>query len=125
MKRGDRILIALAVLVTPAAPLAAQDAQAGATTFKRCSICHSIDPAKGPKIGPQLSGLIGRKAGSSAGFTYSPAMTKGGFAWTRDKLDAFLKAPQGVVPGNRMAFGGIADPKQRADLIAYLATLSK
>lgn len=108
-----------------ATPAPAQDASAGATIFKRCAICHSVDPAKGPKIGPPLNAVVGRKAGTAAGFAYSPAMAKSGIVWTADKLDAFIARPSRLVPGNRMAFAGIPDAKQRADLIAYLKSLAK
>lgn len=114
--------IAMMATVTPAA---AQDATAGAVVFKRCAICHSPDPSKGPKIGPALNNIVGRKAGKAAAFSYSPALAKSSIVWTTDKLDAFIERPSKVVPGNRMAFGGIADAKQRADLIAFLKTLRK
>ncbi len=122
-----RTLHFLSILLgaSSAAPVLAQDASAGATIFKRCAICHSVDPAKGPKIGPALNGVVGRKAGTAAGFAYSPAMAKSGIVWTAAKLDAFITRPSGLVPGNRMAFGGIPDTQQRADLIAYLKTLTK
>jgi len=121
--RNWAFLTALAVMF--AAPATAQDTSAGALVFKRCAICHSVDANKGPKIGPSLGGIVKRKAGTAPGFTYSPAMTKSGVTWTADKLDAFITRPSALIPGNRMAFGGIPDAKQRADLIAYLNSLSK
>lgn len=118
------MLFGIAVLAT-ATPAAAQDANSGAVVFKRCAICHSSEPNKGPKIGPALNNIVGRKAGKAAGFAFSPALAKSGIVWTTDKLDAFIERPSKVVPGNRMAFGGIADAKQRADLVAFLKTLRK
>lgn len=112
-------------LVGWAAPAAAQDATAGAQAFKQCAICHSVSPGKGAAIGPNLGHVVGRKAGSMAGFRYSPRMAAAGFTWDAARLDAFLARPQAVVPGNRMAFGGVADAKRRADIIAYLKTLGK
>ena len=111
--------------IMAASPVAAQDASAGAIIFKRCSICHSVDPGKGPKIGPPLNGIVGRRAGTAPGFAYSPAMKNSDIRWTAGKLDAFMARPSAVVAGNRMAFGGIPDAGQRADLKAYLASLPK
>jgi cytochrome c len=74
-------------------------------------------------MGPNLFGVVGRKAGTYPGFSYSSAMKTSGIVWTRAKLDAFLAATQKVVPGNAMPIVGIADPGQRADIVAYLATL--
>jgi cytochrome c len=66
---------------------------------------------------------MGRKAGSVPGFSYSSAMKKSGIVWTPARLDTYLAAPQQVVPGNSMPFAGIANASQRADVVAYLATL--
>ena len=100
---------------------ASGDAAQGAVVFKRCAICHSIEPGKKSAVGPNLAGVVGRKAGSTA-FTYSPAMKSAGFAWTPEKLDQFLQRPSAVVKGTKMAFGGLPNAKDRADLIAYLKT---
>lgn len=124
-KRPSKLMLLAIVGMTAAAPARAQDAASGALVFKRCAICHSTDPAKGPKIGPALNAVVNRKAGTVTGFTYSSALAKSGIIWTADKLDAFVARPSGVIPGNRMAFGGIPDAKQRADLIAFLKTLRK
>ncbi|WP_136162680.1 c-type cytochrome [Sphingomonas flavalba] len=107
------------------APAAAQQAAAGATLFKRCAICHSVTPGKGVTLGPNLAGIVGRKAGAQTGFTYSKAMAGAPFKWDQAKLDAFLARPQAVVPGNRMAFAGMSNTAERAQLIAYLKTLGK
>jgi cytochrome c len=102
---------------------AAGDAANGETVFNRCAICH--DKAKGGpnKIGPELFGVVGRKAGTYPGFSYSGAMQKAGFVWTPEKLDTWIASPATVVPGNKMAFAGISNAGQRADVIAFLATL--
>src|SRR5579862_4583502 len=102
---------------------AAGDAHTGAALFSRCSICHNNAKGAPNRIGPNLFGVVGRKAGTSPGFSYSTAMKNAGFVWTPAKLDAYLTSPQKVVPGNNMPFSGIADPKQRGDIVAYLATL--
>jgi cytochrome c len=101
----------------------AADAKNGATVFQRCAICHSNTKGAGAKIGPNLFGVVGRKAGTQPNFPYSTAMKSAGFVWTPDKLIAYVEHPQAVVSGNRMAFGGITRPADAADLEAYLATL--
>jgi cytochrome c len=100
----------------------AQDAVAGKTAYAACSACHATDGSNG--AGPGLRGIIGRKAGSLEGFRYSRAMKAAAITWDAASLDAYLADPQKSVPGNVMPFSGIPDARQRADLIAYLATLS-
>jgi cytochrome c2 len=102
---------------------AAGDARTGAALFSRCAICHSNARGAPNRAGPNLYGVVGRKAGSNPGFSYSPAMKRAGFVWTAARLTDYLESPQRVVPGNNMPFAGIADPKQRADIVAYLASL--
>jgi cytochrome c len=99
---------------------AAGNPDKGEKVFARCQVCHSVDPAKKGSVGPNLAG-VGRKAASTV-FNYSPAMKAAGFAWTAEKLDAFLARPSALVKGNRMAFGGMPNAQDRADLIAYLST---
>ena len=101
----------------------AADAKTGAVVFERCVICHSNTKGAPAKIGPNLFGVVGRKAGAMPEFAYSASMKSAGFVWTTDKLTAYAQHPQAVVPGNRMAFGGISSGKDAADLAAYLATL--
>ncbi len=117
-------LLALAT-ITPAAALAqAGDAVKGKVVFARCALCHDVKP--GPKkMGPALNGLFGRTSGTIAGFTYSPAMQKAKIRWDAKTLDAFLAKPSAVVPGNRMAFAGVPQAADRANLIAYLKGATK
>lgn len=91
--------------------------------FNRCYICHSNTKGTGNRMGPNLFGVVSRKAGTYPGFAYSTAMKKAGFVWTVPKLDAYLADPQKLVPGNNMPLAGISDAGQRADIAAYLATL--
>jgi len=100
----------------------AQDAAAGAKVFAKCRVCHQVDRAKGSGLGPNLAGVVGRKAGAFARFNYSPAMARSNIVWDKARLDAFLAAPQRAMPGSRMAFAGLPNPKDRADVIAYLST---
>mgnify|MGYP003653428823 FL=1 len=117
-------LLAVAA-VTPVVALAqAGDAVKGKVVFARCALCHDVKP--GPKkMGPALNGLFGRTSGTIAGFTYSPAMQKAKIRWDAKTLDAFLAKPSAVVPGNRMAFAGVPQAADRANLIAYLKGATK
>lgn len=99
------------------------DAVAGKADFTTCMTCHSIDPGVN-KIGPSLHGVVGRKAGSIDGFTYSAANKGSGITWTEAKLFQYLENPQRVVPGTKMTFPGWSDPQKRADVIAYLKSNS-
>jgi cytochrome c len=74
-------------------------------------------------MGPTMAGIVGRKAGSVNGYAYSPAMAKSGIVWNEAKLDAYMANPKGVVPGTKMAFGGVPQPEKRKAIIAYLKTL--
>ena len=95
----------------------------GAALFNRCVICHSNAKGAANKLGPNLFGVVGRKAGTYRGFSYSSAMKRSGITWSPAKLMDYLATPQTVVPGNNMPFAGIANTQQRTDLVAYLATL--
>ena len=114
-------VVAMAGLLASQAQAA--DAKKGADVFKRCAICHSNTKGAGAKIGPNLFGVVGRKAGTMPDFPYSAAMKGAGFVWTPEKLQAYIQHPQQVVPGNRMAFAGVSSKADDADLVAYLGTL--
>lgn len=93
----------------------------GKAAFLQCAACHSLSPQSGAKVGPSLAGVVGRKAGSAAGYQYSEAMAASGITWTPEELDAFITSPSAKVPGTKMVFAGIADADKRKALIAYLA----
>ncbi|UZK66657.1 c-type cytochrome [Sphingomonas sp. M1-B02] len=95
------------------------DATKGKADFATCAACHSVDAGVN-KIGPSLHGIVGRKAGTVAGFAYSAANKNSGITWTPEKLFQYLEKPQRVVPGTKMIFPGFPDPQKRADVIAYL-----
>jgi cytochrome c len=103
----------------------AGDPERGERTFQQCYACHSVDPEEIDLPGPNLAGVLGRRAGTWAQFAYSPAMraagSERGLVWTRATLDAFLADPQGFMPGTSMAYVGLREPSVRADVIAYLA----
>lgn len=115
-------LAALAMLEIPAPAMAQGDPVAGKSLFARCAACHSAKPGEN-RMGPSLHGVVGRKAGVEPGFAYSPALKDSGLTWTPAELDAYLANPRQKVPGVRMIFGGLPSPTDRANLIAYLATL--
>lgn len=110
---------ALAATAVSASAAGGGDAAHGKQVYARCAACHDLNSGK-TLLGPSLKGIIGRKAGSVAGFAYSPALKAKAMAWTPQALDAFLTAPMKAIPGTRMPFAGIPDAKDRADLIAYL-----
>ena len=101
-----------------AAPTGAGDAAAGRLVFRKCQACHSMEPGK-VMLGPSLAGILGRKAGSEAGYSYSPAMKQANIVWDEKTLDAYLTDPQKVVPGNKMPFPGLKTDTDRADVIAF------
>ena len=101
-----------------AAPTGGGDAAAGRLVFRKCQACHSMEPGK-VMLGPSLAGILGRKAGSEAGYSYSPAMKQANIVWDEKTLDAYLTDPQKVVPGNKMPFPGLKTDTDRADVIAF------
>jgi cytochrome c len=112
-----------ALLCGPDAHAAAPDLAAGKAAFAKCASCHQVGKFAHGGFGPQLNGVIGRAAGSTADFKYSPAMKASRLTWTEKNLAAFLRAPSEVVPGNKMRFWGIGDEQEITNLLAYLRTL--
>lgn len=96
------------------------DATAGGSVFAQCKACHSLSQGVNG-IGPSLYKMVGRRASQDVAFAYSPANRTSGITWTQEKLFQYLENPRRIVPGTKMSFAGMADPQQRADLIAYLA----
>ena len=117
MKARGRLLASLLAFGVAAAVQAAPDAVHGEQVYVRCLACHALAY---DRVGPHHCGLFGRLAGSVPGFAYSPAMKKSGIVWNEKTLDQFLKSPMKMVPGTAMTYDGVPDPKDRADLIAYL-----
>lgn len=107
------------------ARIAQADVDAGAKTFdRRCATCHDAEKTGKHSKGPLLWNVVGRKAGSSPGFAYSDAMRRSGHTWTLEALDYYLADTERAVPGRAMDFVGIPDAKVRAELVAYLRTMS-
>ena len=97
------------------------DAAKGEKVFAQCKTCHVAEKGVN-RVGPSLWGIVGRTAGSIEGFKYSKANKNSGYVWSEDQLFTYLEAPQRVMPGTIMAFGGLKKPQDRADIIAYLKT---
>lgn len=105
--------------------LAAAEAAKGQSVAKACTACHDLAKGGPNKVGPNLWGIVGRKHGAAPGFTYSEAMAaKSAEDWSYEALNAFIKAPKVAIAGTKMAYGGLKKDKDRADLLAYLASLS-
>jgi len=114
-------LVALAASLPAFTPAEAQAAPDGATLFRqRCGSCHQVTPGTTSPLAPNLSGIVGRKAGSTT-FKYSPALKASNVTWTRANLDRFLTAPGRMVPGTRMVIA-LPDNAQRAAVLNFLAT---
>jgi cytochrome c len=121
------VLLAAATALAPG-EATAQDAAAGQRVFNQCRACHTIEQGGRNGVGPNLHGVIGRKAASIEGFRYSNAMQqKGqqGWTWTEENLHPYLRNPREVVPGTNMAFAGLRNEQQLNDVIAYLKQQSQ
>lgn len=123
-----RIFIALSVSIMAAvsfsaASFAEGDAVKGQKVFKKCKACHTVNEGGKKLIGPNLFGIVGKKAAQMEGFKYSKAMTASGLTWDDATLDTFLKKPKALVKKTKMTFAGLKKDKQRANVIAYLKTL--
>jgi cytochrome c len=103
--------------------LASADAEKGRRTAQACMACHDLSQNGPNRIGPNLWGVVGRPVAAHAGFAYSPALKALGGQWTYQQLDHFLAGPGRAVPGTKMTFTGIRNPRDRAHVLAYLATI--
>ncbi len=124
-----RVATCLAVVLSltlflMAAARADGDAARGEARFQDCAACHKLE-AGSNDVGPSLHGIFERKAAALTDFRYSPAMKRSGISWTPETLDKFIADPQAMVSANRMPYAGMANPNDRADLIAYLKKMSK
>ncbi|MEJ8571183.1 cytochrome c family protein [Microbaculum marinum] len=105
---------------------AAGDAGNGQDLFRLCNACHEIGPDARNRVGPILNNIVGRRAATRSGYSYSAGMREAGsegFVWTVENLDGYIENPRAFLRGTKMAFSGMADAEQRQDLIAYLKTL--
>ena len=128
--RGLLALAAAFAVPAASAPAAAAsdlDARIAAANLKRgqllylvCKGCHDLEAGVPHKAGPNLHGVVGRRAGTSEGFRYSEALAQSGIVWTLETLDTFLRQSGAMIRGNGMAFAGIANDADRASLIAWM-----
>jgi len=116
--RGVVLVLGAGILAT--VPGHAQDAASGAKVFAVCRACHQIGEGAKNLVGPELNGVIGRKAGSVEGYSYSPANKNSGLTWDEATFREYIADPKAKVPGTKMTFPGLKDPKQIEDVLAYL-----
>ena len=124
-KRAFSMALALvSAMAASASPLAAApaggDAVAGKRVFLRCMACHNVKAGAPNKVGPNLAGVVGRKAATVTGFRYSAALAKSDITWNAATLDKWLARPASVVPGTSMVFAGVPNAADRKAVIAYL-----
>ena len=103
----------------------AQDAAAGEKVFQKCRACHQVGESAKNAVGPVLNGLIGRKAGTIEGYSYTEANKNSGITWDEATLAEYLKNPKAKIPGTKMIFPGIKNEKEINDLWAFLAQYDK
>lgn len=103
--------------------LANADTAAGEKVSRVCTACHSFDKGGPNRVGPNLSGVVGRPQASHEGFAYSDALKKLGGRWSEAELNKYLFNPKAYAPGNKMVFGGLSKKEDRANLIGWLRTL--
>lgn len=122
-----RALLCLATAVAlcaaglaPDAARAAGDVAAGEKVFARCKVCHTVEPGGRNLVGPNLHGVVGRKAAAVPGFTYSSSLAALGVTWDESNLAAYLADPRKFNPGTRMVFAGLKKQQELDDVIAYL-----
>lgn len=128
MSKVLKSTMAAVALALSGTAVAAQDAENGEQVFRQCRACHQIGDGAKNLVGPQLNGVVGRKAGTIEGFSYSQANKDAGgkgLVWTEAQLLEYLKAPLQFMPGTKMAYAGLKDEGDRKDLIAYLKKASK
>jgi cytochrome c len=119
--------LVLAIAMVAAMPVAANaaDAEAGKAVFGKCKACHQIGEGSKNAVGPNLTGVIGRKAGTAEGFNYSDSMKNSGLTWDEASFKDYITDPKKKVPGNKMVFMGLADGTDRDNIFEYLKSFSK
>ncbi len=118
--RGMIAAALLALVGTGVSQAQAQDAAAGEKVFAVCKACHQVGETAKNSVGPELNGLIGRKAGEAPGYNYSAANKNSGLTWDEATFREYIKDPKAKVPGTKMVYAGLKDEKKTDDLIAFL-----
>jgi cytochrome c len=116
-----QVVLAAIVVAASAAAASAQDVAAGEQSFKKCLPCHSVGEGAKNKVGPELNGLNGRKAGTTEGFNYTEANKNSGITWNEAVFKEYIKDPRAKIPGTKMVFAGIKNDEEVNNLWAYLA----
>jgi len=109
-----------AALAKLPAPYNTADLANGESKFALCSTCHTLAKGGPNMTGPNLYGVFGRKEGATPGFAYSDPLKATGWTWDAAHIDSWITDPKAAVPGTKMTFAGLKDPKDRTDVIAYL-----
>jgi len=120
MKVGIGLTALALATLTCVGAASAQDVAAGEQSFKKCMPCHSIGEGAKNKVGPELNGLDGRHSGSAPGYSYSEANKKSGIVWAKDTFEKYINDPRAMIPGTKMIFPGIKNPKEVENLWAYV-----
>jgi cytochrome c len=114
------LIIASLVVLTSTTAALAQDAAAGEKVFAVCKACHQIGETAKNSVGPVLNGIVGRKAGTYAGYNYSDANKNSGLTWDEPTFRDYIKDPKAKIPGTKMIYAGLKDEQKISDLLAYL-----
>ena len=125
MKKITSSVPVLILAFAAASPASAQDVAAGKTSFNKCLPCHSVGEGAKNKVGPELNGLNGRKAGTAPDYSYSEANKNSGITWDEATFKEYIKDPKAKIPGTKMVFAGIKNEKEVNDLWAFLAQYDK
>ena len=115
-----QVVLAAIALVASTAAASAQDVAAGEQSFKKCLPCHSVGAGAKNKVGPELNGLDGRKAGATEGFNYTEGNKNSGITWNESVFKEYIKDPRAKIPGTKMVFAGIKNEEEVNNLWAYL-----
>lgn len=118
-------LLLMAAAMNYSGPALADEMVRGAELFRKCIHCHTIEKGGKHRIGPNLFGVFGRKAGNIADFDFSEAWKKADFVWDGETMDRYLKAPHEMIPNNRMPFDGLNRPEDRKAIIVYMQKVLK
>jgi len=113
-------VLAAIVLAASTAEASAQDVAAGEQSFKKCLPCHSVGEGAKNKVGPELNGLDGRKAGTAEGFNYTEGNKNSGITWNESVFKDYIKDPRAKIPGTKMVFAGIKNEEEVNNLWSYL-----
>lgn len=128
MMRRTLLMVWIVSSISGSAMAETGNVENGANVFKRCRACHVVSEPPRHSVGPALNDVIGRRAGGAEGYNYSAnirELGQSGLSWTEENLDRYLENPKSVVPKGKMAFPGLRDAQDRADVISYLKTLAQ